>query len=438
MATGASAATVRVAINGSVQTTAVAGGDPSIGISLSGVAGDLTYTGIGTSTGTLTETFPSAPIFSNMSGPGATLTAFDGDVSQGCVRIQGNQAIVIGHLAPTKQFDLLINATNVHYEWVGTFLEDNGAAGDRAASVFFRTANFSACNSGNTGIWTTVANNLGSVNTSTMSFGYTDLLNVTPPDGKDTDVAVTDPNGLSVSITDAADPAGLSVAVGAGGPSAKATLDSCGKQVKVDAGSTAVLTCSSLIAEVVTGSAEVVLDDGLSFVSIPEGAKAEISDDGSGGSIVENLGTEPITVTNLGDQPITVIVDGVEGTVEPGETSTVEAWDFQGFFGLSAPSAFNKASAGSAVALKWRVLDASVAPVTDLSTATISVSNVDCTTRADLGGVAAGGTIGGLQNLGNGYYQLNWKTAKNYVACKAMHLDIGDGVTHDALFNFTK
>jgi hypothetical protein len=47
LAAGASAATVRVAINGSVQVTAdPPGGDPSIGISLTGVVGDLTYAGI--------------------------------------------------------------------------------------------------------------------------------------------------------------------------------------------------------------------------------------------------------------------------------------------------------------------------------------------------------------------------------------------------------
>ena len=51
--------------------------------------------------------------------------------------------------------------------------------------------------------------------------------------------------------------------------------------------------------------------------------------------------------------------------------------------------------------------------------------------------VAAGGS--GLQNLGDGYYQLNWKTPKTYAdSCKTLKLDLGDGVTHDALFKFTR
>ena len=75
--------------------------------------------------------------------------------------------------------------------------------------------------------------------------------------------------------------------------------------------------------------------------------------------------------------------------------------------------------------------------MTDLSTAAITVTDVDCMTGADLGNVQPGQTAGSLQNLGGGNYQLNWKTQKSWAGnCKAMHLDIGDGVTHDANFKF--
>jgi hypothetical protein len=43
-----------------------------------------------------------------------------------------------------------------------------------------------------------------------------------------------------------------------------------------------------------------------------------------------------------------------------------------------------------------------------------------------------------LQNLGNGYYQLNWKSPTSYASsCKTLQLNIG-GATHNALFQFTK
>ena len=80
------------------------------------------------------------------------------------------------------------------------------------------------------------------------------------------------------------------------------------------------------------------------------------------------------------------------------------------------------------------------APITALSTATIRVASLNCalgTTVDQLEEVAAGAST--LQNLGNGYYQLNWKSPKTYAdSCKTLQLDIRDGVTHDARFSFTK
>lgn len=352
------------------------------------------------------------------------MTTFHGDVSQGCVRVQGNRAIVIGHLPPSEQFDIPFG----HMEWVGTHLEDNGVATggpvDRGRAFFMRTS--SGVNACNPALIPPVAGP-EPLSAGDSSIGYTDQLDAFPSN-PDTDVSVTDPNGLTVAITDAADPDGVSVAVGAGSGFAK--LDSCGKVVKVDAGSTAILTCASLIAEVVTGSAEVELGGGLAVVSIPEGGKAEVADDGSGGFTVENLGPVPITVT----------VDGVQATLEPGETVTVEAWDFEGFFSpVDNLPVLNTVNAGSGVPLKWRVLAAAGSPVNDLSGATIAVSTLDCDTAEGSDEVEQSETTGsGLQNLGDGYYQLNWKTLKSYAGtCKTMHLDIGDGVTHDAFFEFT-
>jgi hypothetical protein len=70
----------------------------------------------------------------------------------------------------------------------------------------------------------------------------------------------------------------------------------------------------------------------------------------------------------------------------------------------------------------------------------VSVANYSCglsETQDQVEEYASGGS--GLQNLGNGYYQFNWKTPKNYAnSCKTMHLDLGEGITHTALFSFTK
>jgi hypothetical protein len=47
----------------------------------------------------------------------------------------------------------------------------------------------------------------------------------------------------------------------------------------------------------------------------------------------------------------------------------------------------------------------------------------------------------GLHNLGDGYYQFNWRTPTKYAnTSKTMHLDIGEGEgnEHTALFQFKR
>jgi hypothetical protein len=44
----------------------------------------------------------------------------------------------------------------------------------------------------------------------------------------------------------------------------------------------------------------------------------------------------------------------------------------------------------------------------------------------------------GLQYLGDGYYQFNWKTLKSYKGhCRTMTLSLGDGNEYTAEFQFT-
>jgi hypothetical protein len=51
--------------------------------------------------------------------------------------------------------------------------------------------------------------------------------------------------------------------------------------------------------------------------------------------------------------------------------------------------------------------------------------------------VAAGAS--GLQNLGDGYCQLNWKSPTSYAkSCKTLKLDLGEDGTRNANFEFTK
>ena len=102
----------------------------------------------------------------------------------------------------------------------------------------------------------------------------------------------------------------------------------------------------------------------------------------------------------------------------------------------------NTANSGQAIPLKWRIVDANGAPVTDLANVIVTAISFSCSlgTTPDQIEEYAPGTSG-LLNQGNGYYQFNWKTPKTYAqSCKTMKLDLGEGpgMERTALFQFTK
>jgi hypothetical protein len=242
----------------------------------------------------------------------------------------------------------------------------------------------------------------------------------------------SNPDSLSFVVADAASSAdGVSITVG-GGTSAVSFTVCAGYTITVSAGSTVTLTCGSVRLAVSSGQAQVILGGGVTTITIPAGDTGYVNTNPDGSYVVKNLdGTAPITVTE----------GGVTATVPAGGQTTVRAWRFIGF---SQPvengGALNAARAGQVIPLKWRILDAANRPVLTLSSATIATLSLDCTggtATADVPLQTAGGS--GLQNLGNGYYQLNWATPKSYAgSCKTLVLDVGDGVTHTALFGFTK
>ena len=97
----------------------------------------------------------------------------------------------------------------------------------------------------------------------------------------------------------------------------------------------------------------------------------------------------------------------------------------------------NVAKAGQAIPLKFYVSDA-LGAVTDLTSVSVTTANLSCsrTTTDDIEGYASGSS--GLQNLGDGNYQFNWKTPTSYAnSCKTMMLNAGGG-TQSATFEFKK
>lgn len=245
--------------------------------------------------------------------------------------------------------------------------------------------------------------------------------------------SVVDTGGLSVSISDAPDTAdGVLVTVGpAVAGSTRATLSVCGVTLRLTAGTSVVLTCGSVIVETLTGSVQAEVDGGLITVTVPAGTSARISDTAAGAEVSSVAGTG-----------VTVAVHGSTVPIAPGSpASSFASWTVSALKApVDARPVLNVAKAGRAIPLKWHVSDASGAPVTTLASTTVSVRHLDCglgTTTDEIEQTFAGGS--GLQNLGNGDYQLNWKTGSAWAgSCKAMALDLGGGIVVSADFRFTR
>jgi hypothetical protein len=118
------------------------------------------------------------------------------------------------------------------------------------------------------------------------------------------------------------------------------------------------------------------------------------------------------------------------------------AYKFVGFSApVDNPGVLNTVKAGQAIPLKWRLLDANDQPVTDLAIVSVKAVDNACSlgSSTDLIEEVASGSSG-LQNLGDGYYQFNWKSPTSYAkSCKTTTVNLGDGTSsHYALFQFTK
>ena len=112
------------------------------------------------------------------------------------------------------------------------------------------------------------------------------------------------------------------------------------------------------------------------------------------------------------------------------------------FQGFSAPidnlPVINSAKAGQAIPIKWRVTNFQGVGVADpASFSSVTTVSGSCSSNAPLDVVEDYTGNSGLQYLGNGWWQFNWKTPKTYAnLCREMRLNLSDGSMHTASFKF--
>lgn len=129
---------------------------------------------------------------------------------------------------------------------------------------------------------------------------------------------------------------------------------------------------------------------------------------------------------------------------DSGKTATASLqvnYSYAGFFSpIDNPPTVNAAKAGQAIPVKWRLTNANGIGISDTgSFKSLTSYGISCTTLTGPVEVIPEETssTSGLQYLGDGNWQYNWKTSKGYAnTCRRMILDLKDGTQHTVDFKF--
>jgi len=113
------------------------------------------------------------------------------------------------------------------------------------------------------------------------------------------------------------------------------------------------------------------------------------------------------------------------------ELTPAVSYVFTGFFQPIDTNQPNTAKAGKTIPIKWRLADDNGVPISDPSSfvsVNSSPTSGSCSGIPDAIETYAGAS--GLQYLGDGYWQFNWKTPTSYAGqCRTMSLNLNDGGT---------
>lgn len=115
------------------------------------------------------------------------------------------------------------------------------------------------------------------------------------------------------------------------------------------------------------------------------------------------------------------------------------SYTFNGFFApVDNPPTVNVAKAGQTIPVKWQLLYPDGSFVSDpLSFVSLTPAVTNCTSGASIDYIETYSTGSGLQYLGSGNWQYNFKTLKTYSGmCGTLTLTLNDGTSNTAKFEF--
>jgi hypothetical protein len=148
------------------------------------------------------------------------------------------------------------------------------------------------------------------------------------------------------------------------------------------------------------------------------------------------------TFSSIGDKTIKITITDKDGGAAERTYKFTVAYTFSGFFApVDRPNTMNISKVGQAIPLKWRLTDAAGRGVTGVG-ATIQAYDISCALGSTTDVVEEYAGNSGLQDLGDGYYQYNWKTPSSYLnSCKKIALTFAAGgigyTTKEPLAYFT-
>jgi hypothetical protein len=240
--------------------------------------------------------------------------------------------------------------------------------------------------------------------------------------------------GISWSVTDEASP--ITSTIGCG--TASLTSDSSGTG----------FTCTATSSGGTGSGAVTIKRDATPPALTPEATPSVIVLNGSGAAAanasdalsgVASQGCAALDTASVGNRTSACTATDNAGNVANASAAYSVVYAFVGFSSPvdNAPTV-NVATAGQAIPFKWRLVDANGVAVTNLASASLGAVAMGCSNGTVADAVEQyAASASALQNLGDGYYQLNWKSPKSYQnSCKQMVLDLGEGNTRTALFRF--
>jgi hypothetical protein len=153
---------------------------------------------------------------------------------------------------------------------------------------------------------------------------------------------------------------------------------------------------------------------------------------------VRDRETAPADTSRVGLRSAAVTGTDVAGMTGSANCPFEVSYDFVGWLPPVVGDGVTVVKAGRNVALKWRLRDGLGAPVANLRRATVSSVQHPCGALPTGDAVPEQGLRStGLRYLGDGAYQLNWKTPTSHAkSCRTLLLDLGEVSPRTAEFRF--